>query len=284
MIRVGGHGLPVGDEDPETFARAHVAFGYGAAYCPKVGIGDTTRIAAIEKAFAAADVTIAEVGIWRNLITPDRETRKANFAYAAERLAVADAVGARCAVTWSGSFKAGLSSEPAAENFSRDAFDATVEVVRDLLDSVKPKRAKFALEMMQSSFPDSVNSYIELIRAIDRPMFGVHIDPVNFVTSPRVYWNTGVLIKECFARLGDWVTSCHAKDILLTDKLALHFDEVMIGKGQLDYRVYLTELARLPNEVPLMIEHLEGPEYATARDALYGVADAMWIDVKHRKR
>ena len=45
------------------------------------------------------NVTIAEVGIWRNLITPDDGVRKANLAFAAEKLAVADAVGARCAVS-----------------------------------------------------------------------------------------------------------------------------------------------------------------------------------------
>lgn len=62
MVRLGGHGLPVGSDDVPALARAHVAFGYGAAYCPPVAIGDTSRLALIEKAFAAEDVTIAEVG------------------------------------------------------------------------------------------------------------------------------------------------------------------------------------------------------------------------------
>ena len=100
--------------------------------------------------------------------------------------------------------------------------------------------------------------------------------------TPRVYWNNGALIKECFARLGEWLVSCHAKDITLHHKAALHFDEVMIGKGVLDYRTYLTELARMEREVPLMLEHLEDAEYATARDAIYAVADEMWIDIRHR--
>ena len=204
--------------------------------------------------------------------------------YAAERLAVAAAVGANCAVSYIGSLAAGTDYAPAAANFSREGFDAAVETVRELLDTVKPRRAKFALEMMQYALPDSVNSYIELIRAIDRPMFGVHLDPVNLIMTPRTYWSNGTLIKECFARLGDWLVSCHAKDITLPHKAALHFDEVMIGKGALDYRVYLTELARMEREVPLMLEHLQDAEYATARDAIYAVADEMWIDIRHRKR
>ena len=33
--------------------------------------------------------------------------------------------------------------------------------------------------------------------------------------------------------------------------------EVIPGTGQIDYRTCVTELARIPNDVPLMIEHLE---------------------------
>ena len=202
MVRLGGHGLPVGSDDIEAFARAHVAFGYGAAYCPPVEIGDTQRLADIERTFAAADVTIAEVGIWRKLITPNDAVRKAHLRFAAEKLAVADAVGAKCAVTYIGSYLAGSDYAPARENLSKEAFDACVETARELIDAVKPKRAKFALEMMQYSLPDSVDCYRDLVAAIDRPAFATHFDPVNFIMTPRQYWNSGDLIRECFEKLG----------------------------------------------------------------------------------
>lgn len=277
-IRLGGHGLPVGSEDPYAFARAHRAFGYGAAYVPEVTLADRDRLTAIEQAFAAENIVLAEIGIWRNLVSPDEAVRKANLAYAVERLAIADAVGAGCAVSYIGSFKAGTDYAPAAENMGREAFDTCVETVRYLLDTVKPTRAKFALEMMQYSLPDSVESYVELIRAIDRPMFGAHFDPVNIIMTPRVYFDNGALIRECFDKLGPWVVSCHAKDIKLHHQAALHLDEVQIGDGVLDYRTYLSQLNRLPREVPLMLEHLEGEEYAVARDRVFAVGDAIGVD------
>ena len=283
MVRLGGHGLPVAGDDPYAFARAHRAFGYGAAYVPEVGIGDTQRLLDIEKAFAAEDVMLAEIGIWRNLITPDDKVRKAHLEFAAEKLAVADAVGARCAVSYIGSYVAGTDYAPAAENLGPDAFDASVETVRQLLDTVQPKRAKFALEMMQYALPDSVDCYLDLIKAVDRPAFAAHFDPVNLIMTPRVYWNSGGLIRECFEKLGQWVVSCHAKDILLHHQAALHFDEVMIGEGQLDYRTYLTELDKLPRDVPLLLEHLEGEEYATARDAVFAVGDQIGVGFHGRK-
>ena len=75
MIRLGGHGLPVTSDDPYAFARAHTAFGYGAAYCPPVRIETRARLADIRKAFEAEGISIAEIGIWRNLITPDDAVR-----------------------------------------------------------------------------------------------------------------------------------------------------------------------------------------------------------------
>ncbi len=116
MIRLGGHGLPVGSDDPYAFARAHVAFGCGAAYCPPARLADAARLGDIRKAFEAVGVPIAEVGIWRNLVTPDATVRRANRDHAVELLAVADEVGARCAVTYVGSYKAGSDYAPDPKN------------------------------------------------------------------------------------------------------------------------------------------------------------------------
>jgi sugar phosphate isomerase/epimerase len=272
VIRLGGHGLPVAAEgDPVAFARAHRAFGYRAAYCPPVAVGDAARLAAIEAAFAAEDVVLAEIGIWRNLNAVEEDVRRATLAHARDCLAIADAVGARCAVSYIGSFAPATDYAPHPLNMGRQCFDATVETVRGIIDAVKPRRAKLALEMMQYSLPDSVDCYLDLIAAVDRLAFAAHVDPVNLVMTPRTYFDTGALVRDIFARLGPHIVSCHAKDITLHHQAALHFDEVMIGDGVMDYPAYLGELDRLGRDVPLMLEHLEGAEYAVARDRLFAV-------------
>ncbi|MEJ0014033.1 MAG: sugar phosphate isomerase/epimerase [Bauldia sp.] len=283
MIRLGGNGIPGGDGDPVAFARAHRAYGYGAAYCPPVTIKDTQRLAAIEKAFAAENVAIAEVGIWRNLVTRDAAVRKAHREIAAEKLVIADAVGAKCAVSFIGSYEPGSDYGPNAHNLSDEAFDDAVEAARYLIDTVKPKRAKFALEMEQYSLPDSVDMYVKLIKAVDRPEFGCHVDPVNLVMTPRTYFNTPTLLREIFDKLGPWIVSCHAKDIILYHQAALHFDEIIIGKGTMDYRVFLACLEKLGREVPLMMEHLTDAEYAIARDEIFKVGDAAGIGFVNRR-
>lgn len=277
-VRLGGHGLPVGSEDPAAFARAHRDFGYRAAYVPEVSLSDTPRLRAIEAAFAAEDVKLAEIGIWRNLTAVEPERRAAHLARADEFLAIADEVGAGCAVSYIGTYQPDSDYAPHPKNLGQEAFDLAVETVRGIIDRVKPRRAKFALEMMQYALPDSLDSYEALIRAVDRPAFGVHVDPVNLIMEPRRYWGNAAFLREIFARLGPWVVSCHAKDIVLHHKAALHLDECQIGEGVMDYTVFLTEVARLPGEVPLMLEHLDAPGYAIARDRIFATGRAAGIE------
>jgi len=121
--------------------------------------------------------------------------------------------------------------------------------------------------MMPWMYPDSTQSCLDLMKAIGRKQFAVHLDPVNMVLSPSIYYNTGDLIREAFKKLGPYIRSVHAKDILIrVTAPQVQFDEVIPGQGILDYPVLLKEIARLP-EIPLMIEHLKtAEEYRQAAD------------------
>ena len=258
-IRLGGP-VFLKSDDPRELAREHRRLGYSAAYCPKASAGDTARVREIERAFAAENVVIAEVGAWVNLLEPDAGKRRDNLRFVTQRLALAEAVGARCCVDIAGSFNPKIWYGPDPRNLSRDFFDATVENCRRLLDEIKPKRTRFTLEMMGWNLPDGPDSYRELVRAVDRKSFGVHLDIANGINSPRRLYENSRFIAECFDKLGPWIVSCHAKDLEWVVEMNVHFREVVPGRGQLDYRQYLTRLARLPVDAPLMLEHLNTPE------------------------
>ena len=279
MIHLGGP-VFVGQDDPEALAKAHREAGYRAAYCPPAEPGDANRIGAIRRAFAAQDVVIAEVGAWCNMIHPEPGQRKANQDHVRRQLALAEEAGARCCVNFLGTLDAGSAYGPHPANLTAETFDLAVETVRSIIDAVKPRQTRFTLEMMQWVLPDSVDAYLELIRAVDRRAFGVHLDPVNLIVTPRMYYDTTSLLRDCFNRLGPWIASCHAKDITLRDALALHLDEVPPGLGGLDYRTYLAELDRLNGSPPLMLEHLSTPEdYRAAADRLRVIASGLGIDM-----
>jgi sugar phosphate isomerase/epimerase len=270
-IRLGGPSY-ANTEDPEALALAHRKLGYRAAYCPGVSLKDTDRIRALSEAFAKHDVVIAEVGRWCNLMDADPAKRKQNLENVTEGLALAEAIGARCCVDIAGSFNPTSWFGPNPENLSPRFFEAAVENARKIIDAVKPKRARFSYEVMGWALPDSPESYIKMIKAIDRPGFAVHLDPCNLVNSPDKFYHNTALLNECFNKLGRWIVSCHAKDLTWDVEMNVHFREVAPGKGSLDYVTYLKRLAELPQNPPLMLEHLAAAEdYAGAREHIFEV-------------
>lgn len=258
-IRLGGP-VFLKSEDPAQLAQEHRRLGYSAAYCPAAQLTDADRIRAIRDAFAAQNVAIAEVGAWKNMLDPDAAVRKSNVEYVTERLALAEAVGARCCVDIAGSYNPKYWYGMNPRNLSREFFDATVENSRHVIDAVKPERTRFTIEMMPWSLPDGPDSYVELIRAVDRSAFAVHLDVCNVVNSPTRFYNNKAVIEECFRKLGRWITSCHAKDLAWVPEYNVHFAEVIPGRGEVDYATYLKELSQLPVDAPLMLEHLKTPE------------------------
>jgi sugar phosphate isomerase/epimerase len=258
-IRLGGP-IFLKSDDPQELAKEHRRLGYSAAYCPNVELNDSQRIRAIRDAFAAADVVISEVGAWRNLLDPDDKKRAENLRYVTDRMALADAVGARCCVDIAGTYNPKVWYGPNPKNLSQEFFDATVENCRKVLDAVKPRNSKFTIEMMGWSLPDGPDPYVKLIHAVDRPAFGVHLDVCNVINSPSRFYQNSEVIRECFQKLGPWIVSCHAKDLAWIDELNVHFLEVIPGRGQIDYKAYLRSLAELPHEAPLMLEHLKTAE------------------------
>lgn len=258
-IRLGG---PVFEKfsGPDEWVKQLKLLKYKAAYCPlKTGAG-AEEIRNYKNAAQKANIVIAEVGAWSNPIDPDPEKSNAALKKCIESLELADEIGAKCCVNISGSRNPEKWAGPHKDNLTPETFDLIVETTRKIIDAVQPTNTHFALETMPWAYPDSVESYERLIKAIDRKQFAVHFDPVNLVVSPQVYFKNGEMIKEAFQKLGKYIKSCHAKDILLPDdQLTPHLPEVRAGLGNLDYRVFLTELNKLDG-IPLMMEHLKNAE------------------------
>ena len=256
-IRLGG---PVFEKykSPREWVEAHKMLGYRAAWCPLEAGAADEEVKAYAEAADKAGLAIAETGAWSNPLSADEKERGAAIAKCRSQLELADRIGARCCVNISGS-RGSQWDGPDPKNLTEETFEMIVEVTRAIIDGVKPRRTYFTLETMPWAYPDSADSYLRLLKAVDRERFAVHLDPVNLICSPRRYFDNAGLIRDFFARLGPHIKSCHAKDILLQTKLTTHLDEVLPGAGGLDYGTYLRELSRL-DDIPLMLEHLETAE------------------------
>jgi len=278
-MRLGGE-VFLDTEDPEIIAQAHRAAGYRAASAPwALKLSETDRIKAIREAYARHDLVIAEVGVWKNLMDPDEAKRRAHLEEMKEGMALADELGALCLTNIAGSLNPDAWDGPHPDNLGPDAFDLAVANAREIIDSVKPTRAKLTYEMMPYCVPDSPDTYLRLIDAIDRPAFAVHLDVVNIINGVYRYFDTTAVINECFDTLGPHIVACHLKDIKLQNALTVHLDEALVGQGNLDIRTYLRRVQTLPHQPPILLEHLKSEdEYTRATRYVLGLAKELGID------
>jgi sugar phosphate isomerase/epimerase len=117
-----------------------------------------------------------------------------------------------------------------------------------------------------------------MLKAVDRKAFAVHLDPCNLVNSPERYYHSSNLVRECYRTLGPHIASVHAKDLTWDVEMAVHFREVRVGLGSMDYGSWLTEHARNAPEAPLMLEHLENDaDYDAAREQVRAAGERVGV-------
>jgi sugar phosphate isomerase/epimerase len=234
----------------------HRKLGFGAAYCKH--IDDHSKRREYKQAYAEADIVLAEYGAYCiNILDTDAVLRQKNIDEICRRLEYADEIGARCCVIHGGSLETGGWGDANPLNMSEKSIAETVSIIQGILDGVKPQTTKLVMETESYLLPDSPEIYARLIESVDRPGFAVHLDPVNIISSPRRYYYNAQFLKRCFALLGQWIVSCHAKDLNMPPKHAtVQIDETFIGNGVLDYDTYLKEIDKLDPAPTLMIENL----------------------------
>jgi sugar phosphate isomerase/epimerase len=260
------------------------SLGYGAAFCPLEGAVDDDTVRAYAQAAENADLVIAEVLGPRTLefnpLDADDAKRKAAVEYGQQQLDLAERIGARCLVNISGS-RGEHSHAVSPDNFSEDGKALVVDTVREIIDGVKPTRTFYTIEHVPWMYPYSVDSYLELVDAVDRKQFAIHLDATNLISSALDYYGHVELLRSAFRRWGSLIKSCHAKDFKMAAALTVKIDEVRPGLGDFDYRAFLPEVENLDPDLPVLLEHLpDDDEYTKATEYVRSVADELGVTLR----
>jgi sugar phosphate isomerase/epimerase len=244
--------------DPVLLARKHKEKGFTAAYVPKIDIKDTAMIKATREAFNKEGIILSEAGYWENIMDTEAASRTFHRDRQVETLALAEELGALCSLNIFGSYCHGNgNSQHKALNFTEEAFDDAVDMARYFIDTVKPKTAFFAYEVFPFDIIDTPENIERLIKAVDRRQFGAHLDLANLINSPRAYFSSGDIARECVRRFGDRIISCHVKDIKMKEpSISVILEEVVSGTGNLDLKTFMRQIEGLSRPVPFMMEHL----------------------------
>ncbi len=247
-------------KDPEEWAYKMKQLGCGCVVFPVNYLAGKEIIRAYRKAADSEGLVIAEVGVWNNVLSPNRDERERAMEYAIGQLKMADEIGAACCVNiagtpvgprWDGGYR---------ENFSDETWRLTIETTQTIIDKVKPVNTYYSIESMPWMIPTSPSEYLRLLEEINRPQFRVHLDVVNMITNPRRYYFNDEFLEECFAKLKGLICSCHLKDIIVREEYTFQLVETSCGQGILDLELF-QKLAEDENpHMPVIIEHLHTDE------------------------
>ncbi len=243
----------------EEWASKHVELGCKAVVFPVSCNEPEEKIIAYKEAAEKAGLMIAEVGIWRNALSPDDAERKKNMDYCVEQLRMADFIGARCAVNvagaigerWDGPYKA---------NFTGETRKKIIEMVRTIIDRANVKNTFFTLEPMPWMVPTGPEDYLQLLNEVERDRFAVHMDMINMVNGADRYFDIEGLIDKSMDILGDKIRSCHIKDVHLAQEYTFRLEECAPGCGEFPLAYYVEKINELDPEMPVILEHLNTDE------------------------
>ena len=250
-----GTSSPLEHNSPEEWAVNQVKLGCRCANFPLNCNDPEGMIIRYRDEAVKHDLLIAEVGIWRNALSPDSAERKKNMDYCIGQLRLADFLGARCAVNvagafgdrWDGHYK---------ENFSANAWKETVRMVQEIIDTADVKNTYFTLEPMPWMIPTGPDEYLKLIEMVDRERFAVHMDIINMTNSAERYFNAEEFVDEVTEKLGNRIRSCHIKDVHLKEEYTFQLEECAPGQGEFPLRYYVQKMSSIDPDMPVILEHL----------------------------
>lgn len=203
-------------------------------------------IHAFQKAAQDYDLEIAEVQAWANPMAKNRRDAEMATEKIVEQLKLADYIGARCCLNISGS-NGPVWNQYYPSNFDPDFYRRTIEMVQTIIDKADPQRTSYAMEAMPWMVPTGPDEYLAMIRDVNHPRFGVHLDIANWMNSFDRLRFQRVFMDEVFAKLRGQILSCHLHDVGLQQGSMVRFEELPLGTGLLDVAYFME---KADNESP----------------------------------
>ncbi|SHJ78799.1 Sugar phosphate isomerase/epimerase [Anaerocolumna jejuensis DSM 15929] len=257
-MRIGG-GVQRSYHNPDEWIKEVLDLKYSAVLAPVNCEASGEEIRDYIKYIKKYNLILGEVGVWKNPIAVDEKERKEALEFCKRQLALADEMAANCCVNIVGS-RGEIWDGLYADNYSESTYCLVVDSICDIIDSVKPVNTFYTIETMPWMVPDSAEAYLKLLKDVNRSAFAAHLDYANLINTPQKYAFSTQLIEECFQKLGPYIKSIHAKDVIQRQGLPCLIEEVMPGKGTIDFIKVLHLCEKQGRDTTVFVEHLNTHE------------------------
>lgn len=192
-------------------------------------------------------------GYWQNMVTPDETARQESVRTIQAALRLASWMGARGIDTGPGSMSPNGPWFPHPDNWTATARKQLVKTLKECSPTAADVGVYLSLESHQLVTLATPEIAKEVLDEVGSPWVRCDYDSANWITLETVY-DTATALNHHFDTLGDHIVSCHAKDIWIEDKLAVHLQDGCPGKGNMDFKTLFRRMEELSPEYPVISE------------------------------
>ncbi len=212
----------------------------------------------LEGRFAESGLDVVEMGMYStNLVHPDAAVRGESVRSLQKAIGIAAKIGRPGVIAGGGSLNPKGMWFPHPENYEEPAHERMVAALKEAVSAAEAEGIVLALECHAFTALYSPEVAKRTIDEVGSRNLKVHLDVVNWITWQTIY-RTGEAIRHMFHLLAPgYILGAHSKGIEIEDRLAIHMNETPAGAetDRLDHVTYLREMAKLPPDTYLMIEH-----------------------------
>lgn len=198
-------------------------------------------------------------GFWQNLVHPDESVRAEGVRTLQAALRLAGWLGSRAIDTGPGSMNPRGPWFPDPYNWTAMARRQLIRSLRECAAAAQDAGVLLSMEGHQLVTLESAEVTAEILNAVDSPWVTCDYDSANWITLKEA-WDTTSAVHRHFDVLGTHISSCHAKDIWVEDKLSVHLQDGCPGKGNMDFRTVLLRMHQLSPDLPVLPEGCSSEE------------------------
>ncbi len=192
-------------------------------------------------------------GYWQNLVTPDENLRRESVSTVQAALRLAGWLGSRGIDTGPGSVNPDGPWFPHPYNWTAEARKQLIRSLKEAAPAAEDAGVYLSLEGHQLVTLESAEVTREVLDEVGSPWVRSDYDSANWITRETIF-DTAAAINQHFDALGDYIVSCHAKDIWIENRLALHLQDGCPGRGNIDFKALFRRLENLSPDYPAIVE------------------------------
>ena len=233
----------------------------------------------VRKLLADENLRLFQVtGYWQNLVTTDETARKESVRTVQAALQLASWLGARGIDSGPGSMSPDGPWFPHKGNWTQTARRQLVKTLKECASAAEDTDVYLSMEGHQLVTLESAEVTAEILDEVNSPRVTSDYDSANWITREDIF-DTGAAVKHHFEVLGKHIISCHAKDIWIENRLALHLQDGCPGKGLMDFHSLFRQMEMLSPDYPVIVEGATSEEMPEVAQLFHKIAGECSIRV-----